>query len=165
MNTGFFPQHQSLCLLSGAASSEDGEARDGSPKTRRRKAVLLSVALFFSVGLQAQALQGTSVPFQNEFRISGKSIPELRRQERELLLFSPIRGIRLSAWPVVPVGRASNGGQEQVLYGARRATPVFSLQDLAFFCRIEWRLEKAVRFPIRIRLGEVQYVDQMEGKH
>lgn len=36
--------------------------------------------------------------------------------------------------------------------------------DLAFFCKIEVKMEKAVRFPIKFRLGDVQYVDQLEGK-
>jgi len=40
----------------------------------------------------------------------------------------------------------------------------FSPNDLAFFCRLEFKLEKTVRFPVKIRLGEVQYVDQLEGK-
>ena len=40
----------------------------------------------------------------------------------------------------------------------------FSPNDLAFFCRLEFKLEKTVRFPVKIRLGDVQYVDQLEGK-
>ena len=36
--------------------------------------------------------------------------------------------------------------------------------DLAFFCKIEVKMEKAVRFPIKFRLGDVQYVDRLEGK-
>ena len=36
--------------------------------------------------------------------------------------------------------------------------------DLAFFCKVEVKMEKAARFPIKFRLGDVQYVDQLEGK-
>ncbi len=36
--------------------------------------------------------------------------------------------------------------------------------DLAFFCKIEVKMEKAARFPVKFRLGDVQYVDQLEGK-
>ena len=35
----------------------------------------------------------------------------------------------------------------------------------AFFCRIEWALEKKVNVPIRFRLGTVEYVDRLEGKY
>jgi len=35
---------------------------------------------------------------------------------------------------------------------------------LGYFCRKELALEKAVRFPVRVRLGSVAYTDQMEGK-
>jgi hypothetical protein len=33
-----------------------------------------------------------------------------------------------------------------------------------FFCQKELQLEKAVRFPVKIRLGSVSYTDRMEGK-
>lgn len=36
--------------------------------------------------------------------------------------------------------------------------------DLAFFCKIEVKMEKAVRFPVKFRLGDVGYVDRLEGK-
>ncbi|MBK9016911.1 MAG: hypothetical protein IPM82_24205 [Saprospiraceae bacterium] len=36
--------------------------------------------------------------------------------------------------------------------------------DLAFFCKMEVKMEKATRFPIKFRLGDVQYVDRLEGK-
>jgi hypothetical protein len=36
--------------------------------------------------------------------------------------------------------------------------------DLAFFCKIEVKMEKAARFPIKFRLGDVQYVERLEGK-
>lgn len=42
--------------------------------------------------------------------------------------------------------------------------PAFSPTDLAFFCRLEYKMERALRFPVKVRLGEVQYVEEMEGK-
>ncbi len=41
---------------------------------------------------------------------------------------------------------------------------IYRLEHLAFFCRIEVELEKATRFPVKFRLGDVQYVDWLEGK-
>ncbi len=40
----------------------------------------------------------------------------------------------------------------------------FNIDHLATFCRLELKLEKATKFPVKFRLGEVQYVEQMEGK-
>ncbi len=37
-------------------------------------------------------------------------------------------------------------------------------QELAFFCKIEVQLENSSNLPVRFRLGEVQAVDQKEGK-
>jgi len=35
---------------------------------------------------------------------------------------------------------------------------------LAFFCKVELRLEKAAKIPVKFRLGDVDYVDELEGK-
>lgn len=40
----------------------------------------------------------------------------------------------------------------------------YAYKDLAFFCKIEVQLEKAVKLPVKFRLGSVDYVDYLEGK-
>jgi|SRR5690606_14069745 len=35
---------------------------------------------------------------------------------------------------------------------------------LPFFCKVEADLEKTISFPVKLRLGDVDYVDQLEGK-
>jgi len=40
----------------------------------------------------------------------------------------------------------------------------YAYKDLAFFCKIEVQLERAVKLPVKFRLGSVDYVDYLEGK-
>ncbi|MGV3764936.1 MAG: hypothetical protein ACO1NW_02370 [Chitinophagaceae bacterium] len=40
----------------------------------------------------------------------------------------------------------------------------FHTRHWGFFCAQEWKMEKAIRFPVKMRLGSVEYVDRMEGK-
>ena len=51
-----------------------------------------------------------------------------------------------------------------VIYEPSVTAKGFSPADLALFCRLEYKMERAFRFPVKIRLGEVQYVEEMEGK-
>lgn len=38
-------------------------------------------------------------------------------------------------------------------------------EHLGFFCKVELRLEQKNNLPIKFRLGEVQYVERLEGKY
>ena len=42
---------------------------------------------------------------------------------------------------------------------------VFSVEALPFFCKIEYKMGLNQKLPVKFRLGDVQYVDQLEGKH
>lgn len=41
---------------------------------------------------------------------------------------------------------------------------LFQTCDLPVFCKVEVVLEKTVAFPVKFRLGSVEYVDWLEGK-
>ena len=51
-----------------------------------------------------------------------------------------------------------------VLNNFAKQPTIYSFDHLALFCKIEVQLEKAVKFPVKFRLGDVQYVDKLEGK-
>jgi hypothetical protein len=42
---------------------------------------------------------------------------------------------------------------------------IFSVEALPFFCKIEYKMGLNKSMPIKFRLGDVQYVDELEGKH
>lgn len=46
----------------------------------------------------------------------------------------------------------------------KRVPTTFYFNSIGFFCQKELQLEKALRFPVKVRLGSVAYTDQMEGK-
>jgi hypothetical protein len=41
---------------------------------------------------------------------------------------------------------------------------VFSVEALPFFCKIEYKMGLQKKLPLKFRLGDVQYVDEMERK-
>ena len=101
---------------------------------------------------------------QQNWRLEGKSLYELKQEQNQILRITSPSTV---SFPI--------GYQVMHTQGRDKKTPPFYLrtkqlpsayqyQDLAFFCRLEVKLEHAVRFPVKFRLGEVQYVERMEGK-
>lgn len=97
---------------------------------------------------------------QEYWKISGKSISELRKDtllaeyQRPAIAYSS--RVRLTARP-----------QDQVI--PRDITKVkvpsaYSYDHLGMFCKWEVQIERAVGLPVKFRLGEVQYVERLEGK-
>ncbi len=41
----------------------------------------------------------------------------------------------------------------------------FKANELPIFCKMEHQLQLQSRFPVRIRLGDVRYVDKLESKN
>ena len=54
----------------------------------------------------------------------------------------------------------------QIYPGILRMVPKdFTTRNLPFFCRKELQVQKATGLAIKLRLGSVEYVDKLEGKH
>ena len=41
---------------------------------------------------------------------------------------------------------------------------VFAVEKMPFFCKIEYKMGLNKKLPLKFRLGDVQYVDELEGK-
>lgn len=123
-----------------------------------KKSIILFIAIFF-----------TQIAFSQSTSITGKTIPELR----EIIAPSP-----LSYFPTTTISNALAMNTlklppqqlttffKEVSYNNAPSMPkAWAYEHLAFFCKLEVIMEKKARFPIKMRLGEVQYVEQMEGKY
>lgn len=40
----------------------------------------------------------------------------------------------------------------------------YNYNELGFFCKVEVQMEKVTKLPIKFRLGDVQYLEKLEGK-
>lgn len=99
---------------------------------------------------------------QNSNQLTGKSIPELRSEAQEAVLSLPSKpqaGLFQSvatSTPSYPVLKA--------FLTVGEVPKAWRYCDLGLFCKLDVQLEKAVKFPVKFRLGEAQEVERKEGK-
>lgn len=93
---------------------------------------------------------------QNDWRIAGKSIPQLRQNLKP----TPT----LNFWNQISLATVHEKQKSQMLVSPATFPQWYSENHLPFFCKMEVKMEKAIKFPVKVRLGEVQYVEKMEGK-
>lgn len=119
----------------------------GAMKKIKMKKLLISNLLIFMV-------------FCVNAQISGKSIPELRQEAVASFQPSFISFFHYSNFPSF---RLSNF-KANFPHSNPTVPIIYSYHNLAFFCKIEVKMEKAAKLPIKFRLGDVDYVDHLEGK-
>ncbi|MEL6719481.1 MAG: hypothetical protein AAFP82_12260 [Bacteroidota bacterium] len=96
---------------------------------------------------------------QSTYQISGKSLLELK-QEKDIqpsfsFTDSPLRTFLFStATPETTTQKIQRLSLSQTYW-----------EELGFFCKMEIKMEQKARFPVKFRLGTVDYVDRMEGKY
>lgn len=73
---------------------------------------------------------------------------------------STLRPLRY--WFITPISLPATKelSQQSVI----RTNPAHAFQELGVICKWEYRLEQAVQFPVKFRLGEYHYVQMLEGK-
>jgi hypothetical protein len=81
--------------------------------------------------------------------------------------------LNATAQKIVPVGRATlfpgpvamrSRPLDQMPFSAP-VSPALYVEQFGFFCRQEWKLEKASGVAFRFRLGSLDYVNRLEGKY
>ena len=108
-------------------------------------------------------LSGQSLPYG----IAGKSLPELRNEEHALFLaVYPPTLVRKQGFtrPGYPSEEKTQPSLPALLRQRQAIPSIYSYRDLAFFCKLEVQLERRTNIPIKFRLGDVLYVDYLEGK-
>ncbi|HKK75249.1 MAG TPA: hypothetical protein VJ953_09265 [Saprospiraceae bacterium] len=93
-------------------------------------------------------------------KIIGKSVFELRTETSESTLSLAIPHFLFPTTPNASIPDLRNFTTDH----SYRPPTSYRYQDLAFFCRLEVKLEQSSKIPVRFRLGSVDYVDYMEGK-
>lgn len=98
---------------------------------------------------------------QQDYSIGGKSLLELRQDKIERPVFAH------TAWfwyDVVWMNASSTTHKSGFVAPSMVSLSDHYWEELGFFCKVEIKMEQKTRFPVRFRLGSVDYVDYLEGK-
>lgn len=94
-----------------------------------------------------------------------RKIPPALSIETQSISFKSQR--RLTERSMLAVKLVPYGGKIDLSQSKKIAQPLdggYFHDNLAFFCRTELRVEKAISVPLRFRLGSLAYADYLEGK-
>ena len=107
------------------------------------------IVVFMLLGIRALCQQNVKAPFPAHLT------PALQRL--------PISAMGLTLKPA-QTRDMSNPIPQPMMRVPDPISSDFYCKNLGFFCQQEWKMEKAIAFPFRFRLGSVAEVDRLEGK-
>lgn len=117
------------------------------------RTILLLLGLFLTIN--AGWSQST-----NWAKVQDRDLVELRQSLKEKPSLPKFN--LLSAMPALNSANQRPNGP--VSSAPAHIPAAWSYEELAFFCKLEVKMEKALHLPVKVRLGEVQAVERMEGK-
>jgi hypothetical protein len=127
------------------------------PKRPLDKVLLFALICFLAVNsLRAQQL-GTPFPPFKTMAFKDFTAPNLQLDVAPVMMKTPIFSPH---WQATPFNSQTAGEVLSVMAALNN----FANSPTPFFCRIEENIEKSARFPVRVRLGDVNYVDRLEQK-
>ncbi|MFI5124656.1 MAG: hypothetical protein ACHQDF_04970 [Chitinophagales bacterium] len=122
----------------------------------QRKISFLVVSLVLGSFLPAMG-QGKAKPvWEKDFRQLSLPGEMLKNKNQGFLEESGFYALSVNAKISSP---ERNGGPEIMI------PPDLYYCQSGFFCKREWKLEKATHIPFRFRLGSLDYCNALEGKH
>ena len=101
--------------------------------------------------------------------LSGKSFSQQTSTANPLpalskgLHFAPLYNFTSSSIAFMPI-KMSNTPVNDIPAIRRIVSPDFYLHTFGFFCKNEFRLQKATGIPLRFRLGSIDYCNKLEQK-
>ena len=114
-----------------------------------RRLLILLLSAFLSMTLAAQ----------DRLTLVGQSLHSLKQ------LRQPAQKASLFAIPTIQVPTSTKPPSvKQKAFQSLSVPILYSYEELAPFCKLEVKMEKVVKMPIKFRLGSVDYVDYLEGK-
>ena len=95
----------------------------------------------------------------NSYQIVGKPLHALKESPKKItfsksLFLAPLDKYAIRSTKTIPAIVPNTFSISNQYY-----------EHLGFFCKVELRLEQKNKLPIKFRLGEVQYVERLEGKY
>jgi hypothetical protein len=122
----------------------------------QRKLSFLVVALSLMLFLPARGQEKVKPAREADFRQLNLPGEGLKYKKRDYPAFPAIYA--LSAYAGIPPLTHSEGPETII-------PPDLYYCQSGFFCKKEWKLEKATHIPFRFRLGSLDYCNVLEGKH
>ncbi len=128
-----------------------------APKRMLIKLLVFAAFYFLSFSCVFAQDLGTPLPPFKTMNFKTYMAPDLQLEQAPVMMRTPIYSPH---WEPTPFNSKTAGEVLTVM----AALSNFSNSPTPFFCRIEHNMEQSARFPVRIRLGDVNYVDRLEQK-